>query len=360
MAITKASIVVLCYNGLSETTRPCLESIVKNTPTSDYELIVVDNASSDGTVEYLKNFAARYPNTKLHLNSLNKGYAGGNNDGIKLATGRYIILLNNDTLVPKGWLDRLLRLFDAHPALGLVGPITNSAGNEQRVDLDGLTESNYEEISGSYIARQNGIWFTTERLGFFCVAMRRNIPEKIGLLDEQFSLGMFEDDDYCVRTKNAGFEIAVAEDCFVYHKGSMSFKNLSVDSYRSLFENNKLYYCKKHGVEWTFSSIAIAYWEKANKDLITYASRITEIAPEVERILVRHHSYRSLLVQLQFVELANKPNNIKLATINKISRSTIRKLRWEKFKKFFLNGNLSEKIQYITYVVKKLLNKNYD
>ena len=223
MAMIRASIVVLCYNGLEETTRPCLKSLIKNTPADSYELIVVDNASADGTAAHLKTFAAQHSHVRLQLNDTNKGYAVGNNDGIKLAQGQYIVLLNNDTLVPNGWLDRLLRLFNDQPSVGLVGPVTNSAGNEQRIELAGLNENNYAEIAGAYIERQKNVWFTTEKLGFFCVAMRRTLPEKIGLLDEKFGIGMFEDDDYCIRAKQAGFTLAVVEDCFVYHKGSVSF-----------------------------------------------------------------------------------------------------------------------------------------
>ena len=130
-----ASIVVLCYNGLEETTRPCMESIIANTPEGRYELIVVDNASADGTADYLKTFAARHENVRLLLNETNRGYAGGNNDGIKLAQGQYIVLLNNDTLVPGGWLEKLLKLFNEQSDVGLVGPVTNAAGNEQRIEL---------------------------------------------------------------------------------------------------------------------------------------------------------------------------------------------------------------------------------
>ncbi len=213
----RASIVVLCYNGLEETTRPCLESIIKNTPADSYELIVVDNASADGTAGYLKTFAAQHTHVRLQLNDTNKGYAGGNNDGIKLAQGQYIVLLNNDTLVPEGWLDRLLKLFNEQPGVGLVGPVTNSAGNEQCIELDGLNEKNFEEIASAYVERQKGAWFITEKLGFFCVAMRHTLPEKIGYLDEKFGIGMFEDDDYCVRAMAAGFKLRVALDSFVRH-----------------------------------------------------------------------------------------------------------------------------------------------
>lgn len=265
----RTSIIILCYNSLEETTRPCLESVIKNTPAGKYELIIVDNASSDGTPQYLKEFARLHPNVQIQLNDINKGYAGGNNDGIVLANGEYIILLNNDTLVPTGWLDKLLFLFQNHPKIGLIGPVTNSAGNEQRIELDRLNEKNYEVISGEYIKRQAGVWFETEKLGFFCVAIRRSVVEKIGQLDEKFGIGMFEDDDFCIRAKKAGFALAVVEDCFVFHKGSVSFGKLAVENYRQLFEKNRQYFYEKHQEAWLFSDIAMRSWLCLKRDLMT-------------------------------------------------------------------------------------------
>lgn len=300
MTMIRASVVVLCYNSLKETTQPCLESIIKNTPNGSYELIVVDNASADGTATYLQNFVAKHAGVRIQLNNTNKGYAGGNNDGINLAQGKYIVLLNNDTLVPSGWLDRLLRLLDDYPDIGLVGPVTNSAGNEQRIELCGLNESNYEEISNGYISRQEGVWFTTEKLGFFCVAMRRTLIDEIGLLDEAFGIGMFEDDDYCIRAKQAGFALAVVEDCFVYHKGSVSFKKLTTSDHLEIFNRNRNYFFEKHGILWTYVDIALGIWVKMRVDL-TAVEQNGERAT-IERITGRINDMTNALYQLRDVE----------------------------------------------------------
>ena len=79
----RASLVVLTYNQLKEGTIPCMESIVRYTPEGEYELVLVDNASSDGTPEHLRSFAEGRKDVKLVLNKENKGYAGGNNDGLR-------------------------------------------------------------------------------------------------------------------------------------------------------------------------------------------------------------------------------------------------------------------------------------
>jgi len=162
-----ASIIVLAYNHLEETTAPCLESILEHTDLNSNELIVVDNASSDGTAAYLSEFQAKHPDVQLCLNDVNKGYAGGNNDGIRLAKGRVLILLNNDTLVGPGWLTPLVDALDSDPSVGMVGPVTNSAGNEQRIVLPDVTPDSFVRATAPYLAMQAGAYSETEKLGFF-------------------------------------------------------------------------------------------------------------------------------------------------------------------------------------------------
>jgi GT2 family glycosyltransferase len=296
------SIVILTYNGLEETTKPCLESVLSNTPPDAYELVLVDNASTDGTVDYLKGFAAKHGHVTLCLNDTNKGFAGGNNDGMRLAAGEYVVLLNNDTLLPPGWLECLLRLLKENDDLGLVGPVTNSAGNEQRIDIAGLTEVNFEAVAAAYTRRQKNVWFQTEKLGFFCMAMRRSLLDEIGYLDERFGIGMFEDDDYCLRVRKAGYKLAVAEDCFVFHKGSVSFKKLATDTYIELFSRNRTFYFEKHDVLWAYSDISKATWARLKADIAELAKVHSPVA---ERLCCRLALMDDTLTQVHQVEVQN-------------------------------------------------------
>lgn len=314
--LNQVSIVVLTYNGLLENTKPCLDSVLANTA-GEFELITVDNGSVDGTPKYLSELAERYPNVRIKLNGENKGYAAGNNDGIKMATGEYIVLLNNDTLVPKGWLSPLISVLQTRTEVGLVGPVTNSAGNEQRIDLPGLDETNFIDIATPYIEQQSGHWFTTQKLGFFCVAMRRQLIDEIGMLDEQFGIGMFEDDDFCVRALQAGYKLAVVENGFVYHKGSASFKKLSVSEAAQLFTSNRDYFYEKHAKYWAFSDIALAIWKKINDDIQIFAENGD--AAVLNRVAARQINLAGALSQLKEIEISRlevkgQPvNEIKLA-----------------------------------------------
>ena len=134
------SIVIVTHNQL-EYTRQCLDSINRLTDEA-YELIVVDNGSSDGTVEYLRSLA----DVRLIVNDANRGFPAAANQGMAVATGRQILLLNNDVVVTTGWLFRLLRALHGDPAIGLVGPCSNFVSGPQQVetrydslaDLDGF------------------------------------------------------------------------------------------------------------------------------------------------------------------------------------------------------------------------------
>jgi GT2 family glycosyltransferase len=99
----KASIVVLTYNNL-DLTRQCLDSIYAKTDEPDFELILVDNASEDGTPGYLEEFAKAHSNVQVILNDSNAGFSRANNQGAAIATGEHLVFLNNDVVVTKGWL----------------------------------------------------------------------------------------------------------------------------------------------------------------------------------------------------------------------------------------------------------------
>lgn len=297
----RASLIVLTYNQLQEGTAPCLESILKFTPEDQYELVLVDNASQDGTPEHLRSFSEGRRNVKLILNENNKGYAGGNNDGLRAASGDCIILLNNDTLVSPGWLDSLLSPLERDRSIGMICPITNSAGNEQTVALPSLNEQNYVEVAGRYTKRNAGHLFDTEKLGFYCVAMRRDVLEKVGLLDERFGLGMFEDDDYCMRVRNAGYRLVINEGCFIYHKGSLSFKKLESREYQQIFERNREYYQSKHGRPWLFNDLTLSYYRHMENEIKALMSSGNP-PPEAERIAARLKGFEYLVQNAREIE----------------------------------------------------------
>jgi glycosyltransferase involved in cell wall biosynthesis len=265
-----ASIIIPCWNQ-REFTRQCIAALMRHTRVP-WELIVVDNGSTDGTGDYLAGVqdAAAVPVTVI-ANATNRGFPAAINQGLQVARGEFLVLLNNDVVVTDGWLDQLIALASARTdlnaaclspplapppkggegnvvsegvpgrlasAIGLVGPMSNYAAPPQLV-----AEVPYRDIDGMQaFARQwrdehHGQWFSVPKLSGFCLLMKRAVYETIGGLDERFGLGFFDDDDLAERARRAGFGLAVAHDLFVHHFGSRTFLGNGIDTETLLDEN---------------------------------------------------------------------------------------------------------------------------
>lgn len=244
-----ASVVVVTYDNLP-LTRACLESVLTRTAWPRFEVIVVDNGSSDGTPAYLEGLAAADPRVQIILNGDNRGFAAANNQGLARARGEYLVLLNNDTVVVRGWLDGLIRHLAAHPEWGLVGPVTNWIGNEAQIPVGYTSLEEMPAWAARHCRQHDGQSFPIPVLAMFCVAMRRRVWERVGTLDERFGMGMFEDDDYAERVRQAGLAVMCVEDVFVHHEGKAAFKRMDEEAYRRLFETNRRAFEEKWGRPW--------------------------------------------------------------------------------------------------------------
>lgn len=243
----RVSVVVVTYNNL-DYTKACLDSLDRFSDWSNLEVIVVDNASADATPEFLRNWATGADSRHVILNDDNRGFAAANNQGLAAATGDYLVLLNNDTYVTRGWVRGLVTHLRRNPDVGLVGPVTNNIGNEARVEEAQYADMQaMAEFASDYTARHAGRAFDLATVAFFCVAMSRTTYERIGPLDEAFGIGFFEDDDYCRRVEEAGLRCVCVEDVFIHHHLSASFDKLKDERRKELFDRNKAIYESKWG-----------------------------------------------------------------------------------------------------------------
>jgi GT2 family glycosyltransferase/glycosyltransferase involved in cell wall biosynthesis/predicted nuclease with TOPRIM domain len=246
----RVSVVVLTYNNLAFT-EACLDSIELYSDYPDLEVIVVDNASSDGSREWLRDWqrapSAAGHQRRLFLNEDNLGFSAGNNVGLRAATGDVLVMLNNDTYVTPGWVRGLCNHLRQDPGLGLLGPVTNNIGNEARIEIHYADMAGMIAEARKYTGRHPGRRLPIRTAAFFCVAMRRDVYERIGDMDEAFGVGFFEDDDYCRRIEQAGLAVACAEDVFIHHHLSASFDALKAETRKALFDANKAIYEAKWG-----------------------------------------------------------------------------------------------------------------
>lgn len=245
------SIIILSYNT-RDMLEFCLNSIRLYTELGTYEIIVVDNASTDGSAEYLR----QQDDVRTIFNTENMGFPKGCNQGLEIARGDDLLLLNSDTIVTPRWLEQLKNCLYASEKHGAVSCVTNSCSNHQNIavtytwpDVDALFD-----FGDRFNHPNPDIWQRRLKLVGFCFLFKREIYEKIGGLDERFSPGNYEDDDYSLRIWQAGYECILARDTFIHHFGSASFKKKKaadddfVRRYNSLLEGNRKKFLEKHGI----------------------------------------------------------------------------------------------------------------
>ncbi len=215
------SIIVPCVDGL-RWTRECLEAVAKHT-TVPHEVIVVDNASADGTGAWARRSGAR-----VIRNRTNLGFAKAINQGMTAARGRWLVWLNNDVVVTPGWLERLIACAERAPWIAAVGPCTDVTVGFQRVQAPAFKNArDLAAFSEAWALANAGRAEGVHRLTGFCVLVKRDAVRLVGLLDERFGLGTYEEFDYCLRLRQAGYDLAVARDVFVRHHGHKSFKGFA-------------------------------------------------------------------------------------------------------------------------------------
>jgi GT2 family glycosyltransferase len=320
---------------MNETTKPCLESIYTCKTNIDFETVVVDNLSTDGTRDYLISIRNKYKNLHVIFNNQNYGYAKGNNIGIRSTSTDYYVLLNSDTIITDYWVDKFVRFLEHHPETGIVGPVSNSVGCAQRIYCKGITQDEILSEGKKWSKLCEGDFFFMDMLGFFCVCIRKEVFEAIGLLDEQFGIGMFEDDDFCLRTQQKGYKMACLEDVFIFHKGSFSFKKLDQDFYNRLLLENASKFEKKHHKKWytherpsAITSLINIYLEENRDNPDKLTKKIANKIQVIDSI--------EIVENIEHIKLNErlKQNRPFLSKLKKTAKRIIGDKNWKKLKKY--------------------------
>lgn len=239
------SLVMLSWNR-QQWTAKAVDSVLAHTADLK-ELIVVDNASEDGSWEWLRNRAADEPRLVLVRNPTNCGFAGGMNAGLRRAQGDIVGVLNNDVLVPSGWMPRMLARFE-DPEVVAVGPVTTRISGTQCVAAS-YTEEEFDDYAQEWFYTHVGQSGYTPRLVAFVLLLRREALDRLGGFDVRFGRGNFEDDDFSIRLASLG-RLAIAYDVLVHHEGSVSFRDVPPEEIRQLYQENQAWLHRKWGPVW--------------------------------------------------------------------------------------------------------------
>ena len=219
--IVRTSIIITNWNGRRHLP-DCLESLEQQTDT-DFEVILVDNGSTDGSIEYIRT---RHPWVKLVCLPENRGFAAGNNIGLEHASGTFIVTLNNDTCAEPDWLAELISAAEAHPRAGMVSSRICTSDDRDRIDSiglkvcrDGMSRGAYrlQSFAALSLERVSPILATSACVGLY----RRSMLDETGFFDEDF-FAYCEDTDLGLRGRLAGWDAVLARDAVVRHKYSQT------------------------------------------------------------------------------------------------------------------------------------------
>lgn len=254
ITVRKTAIIILSYNN-SQMTKDCIESIRINNDKKAYELIIIDNASTDGILNWLQE----QNDILLIKNDFNKGFPAGCNQGIAVSSSDTdILLLNNDTILPPNALFWLrMGLYESNE-IGATGSVSNNAVNYQQVEEDYQTFEEWMEYGIRNNVPINNPYETKAWLVGFAMLVKRPALDKVGYLDERFSPGNYEDNDYSMRLLLNGYKLFLCKNSFIYHYGSKSFQK-KPEAYNNLLKINEMKLKTKWGINYIPYSIVHAY-----------------------------------------------------------------------------------------------------
>jgi glycosyltransferase involved in cell wall biosynthesis len=226
-------IIVPVFNALDDA-KKCLDSLLLYRDGIDVRVIVVNDGSDETTTKWLREYCLTSTIIFLVEHDRNYGYTTAINTGLKESRASYVITQNSDTIVTNGWLKGLIRCINSAPDIGIVGPLSNAASWQNVPVLynsDGTFKINKlpigvtEHDMAKIVAKTSR--HSYPRLPFvngFCFMIKRSVIDAIGYMDvENFPVGYGEENDYCIRAANAGFQFAIADDVYVFHAKSKSF-----------------------------------------------------------------------------------------------------------------------------------------
>lgn len=227
------AIIIPVFNAL-EHLQHCIASVLQNIDHHDVRLIIINDGSWLQTKHWLNKLALKHPDMTLLHNETNLGYTRSINKGIAATNADYVILLNSDTVVTPNWLSDLAAAAESKSSIGIVGPLSNAASwqsvpelfnNDHKFAINQLPANTSLADFAKLVKKHSPKCYPEAKfINGFCFLIKRAVIDSIGLFDEKaFPRGYGEENDYCVRAQQAGFSLAIVDNCYVFHAKSKSF-----------------------------------------------------------------------------------------------------------------------------------------
>ena len=283
----ECDIIIPAWNQL-DYTETCLDSVVKYTRTP-CRIIIIDNGSDRQTAQYLDSVKAKNPEQVVLIrNTENLGFVKAVNQGIKESTAPYICLLNNDTQVTEGWLTEMIKVAESRKDIGIVNPNSNTLGCKPKKGQ--FLQTLARELK-SYSREYNELAWATG----FCMLIKRKVVQEVGLFDEIYRMGNFEDADFCKRAQGLGYSCVCAKAAYVYHRERRSF--IKFKKFDQDFKRNRQIFFDKWGrserILYVLTKDNSLYTQKVGNDALKLARRgnvIWIFLKDGNRQKINHHS----------------------------------------------------------------------
>ncbi|MDZ5724895.1 glycosyltransferase [Acetobacterium sp. K1/6] len=252
------SIVILAYNKL-EYTKMCVESLLKYTRHIDYELITVNNGSSDGTEEYFNSIPSR---KKVNIRN-NVGGVLGFNAGLLWGEGKYLVFVGNDLILTKNWLDNLLNCIQSDDKIGFVAPGSNILSNHQAIPVSYSSIEEMHIFAAKYNVSDPRKWEERLRNMPLTMVIKKELFDQTGGFDHRYYLGEFADDDFSFTIRRLGYKLIYAGDTFIHHFGSITGSEAQQNN-NSLGSGSEIFKKKFNIDPWTEASFDSTIVESVN------------------------------------------------------------------------------------------------
>ncbi|MGL4992295.1 MAG: glycosyltransferase family 2 protein [Sarcina sp.] len=246
--INRVSVIILNYNNYEDTIE-CIDSFLKNIEENIFDIVIVDNNSTNESINYLNNKYENNPRVNIIVSKKNDGYANGNNVGVKFAlanfNNKYICILNNDTIIQNNFLRSLINRMDKEINIGIISPMLCEYYDEKIVQSTGgiidLKRGRIDAINhGKHINEVEKIDIECDYVGGACLLVRSNIFTEAGFIPEDYFL-FFEETEWCIKVKKLGYKIICDTNNFIVHKGSASINSVKGLSEYFFFRNRVLF-----------------------------------------------------------------------------------------------------------------------